>query len=277
MPRPTEGYRNKAGDEIPGVSDITKRFKNPAALINWAYNQGRDGLPRNGRAELDIGTAVHMMCELDLQGRPDDDIEFYITTTLRDPEQLEKARTAFKAFRQWRAKFHVEPYAQELSLVSEKHQFGGTFDTVAYIRNGLGLLDFKSSKDGAVYPDHVHQIAAYGMLWEETHPNEVLGQGYHLIMLPKDGSKPIHREFSWADLEPFREQFKHFRRAYEFDAHCTNSRVLKGIAVEPSIAPERPAKTVRKPQARVQAPRPQYATMGELLRALHVEKEAVHA
>lgn len=268
MPRPTGGYLNKAGDAIPGTSDITKRFADKSALLYWAFNQGKLGLKTlYDNVALDIGTAVHMMAELDLKGQPDDDIEFYITTTLRDPDHLDKARAAFKAFRQWRAKFHVEPHVQEVSLISEKHQFGGTLDTVAHIRNGLGLLDFKTSKDGTVYPEHVWQLAAYGLLWEENRPNEILSQGYHLIMLPKDGSKPIHREFSRADLEPFREQFKLFRKAWDLDTHCTNSKVLKGIEVAPSIAPERPAKPVRKPQARVEAPTQRPMSMAEIMRA----------
>jgi hypothetical protein len=268
MPRPTEGYRNKAGDQIPGTSDITKRFKDSMPLLFWAFKRGKDGCKKLYEGyELDIGTAVHMMAELDLQDRPEEDIEFYLTTTLRDPEHLEKARAAFKAYRQWRARFHVEAHVQEASLVSEKYQFGGTLDTVALIRNGLGLVDFKTSKEGKVYPEHLLQLAAYGLLWEENRPNEVLSAGYHLIMLPKDGSKPIHREYSRADLEPFRQQFLLLRQAFELDAICSSARALAGCEVAPSIAPERPAKPVRKPQARVEAPTQRPMSMAEIMRA----------
>ena len=98
MPRPTGGYTNKAGEPIPGTSDITKRFADKSALLYWAFNQGKQGLKKlYDNVALDIGTAVHMMAELDLQGRPDDDIEFYLTTTLRDEDHVEKARAAFKA------------------------------------------------------------------------------------------------------------------------------------------------------------------------------------
>lgn len=266
MPHPKNGYFNAAGETIPGTTQIIDRFKNPQALINWAYAQGRDGKPRYG-SDLNIGTAVHQMAELDLQGRADDDIEFYVTTTLRDPDDLEKARTAFKAFRQWRSRFHVDVHVSELSFVSEKLQYGGTIDVVAFMRGGLGLVDFKTSKDGDVYADHIWQLAAYGMLWEENRPNEVLSAGYHLITLPKSGSKPVHREFSRADLEPFREEFKLFRKTWDLDKHCSSAKTLKGIAVTPSIAPERPAKTVRKPQARVEAPTQRPMSMAEIMRA----------
>jgi hypothetical protein len=213
----------------------------------------RDRGPHDGRARP--------------EGQPDDDIEFYLTTTLARSGAPEKARAAFKAFRQWRAKFHVEPHVQEVSLISEKHQFGGTLDTVAHIRNGLGLLDFKTSKDGTVYPEHVWQLAAYGLLWEENRPNEVLSQGYHLIMLPKDGSKPIHREFSRADLEPFREQFKLFRPHGTSTRHCTNAKVLKGIEVPPRSrqnAPQRPSGSHRRALRR---PTQRPMSMAEIMRA----------
>ena len=114
-----------------------------------------------------------------------------LTATLRDEDERDKARAAFGAFKQWRADFAVEPHVQELSLVSEKMQYGGTIDNVAHIRNGLGLVDFKTSSKGEVYEDMVLQLAAYGILWDETHPKEPLTEGYHLILLPKDGSKPL--------------------------------------------------------------------------------------
>lgn len=267
MPHPKDGYFNAAGETIPGTTQIIDRFKNPQALIHWAWKRGKDGLPRYAGRELTIGSVVHKMAELDIQGQSDDDIEFYLTATLHETDDIERARNAFKAFRQWRSRFHIDAHTQEQSMVSEKYQYGGTIDVVAFMRGGLGLVDLKTSKDGDVYPDHIWQLAAYGMLWEENHPNEVLSAGYHLITLPKDGSKPRHREFSRADLDPFREQFKLFRKVWDLDLHCTSAKVLKGIPVAPSIAPEKPAKTVRKPQARVEAPTQRPMSMAEIMRA----------
>jgi hypothetical protein len=36
--------------------------------------------------------------------------------------------------------------------------------------------------------DHLIAMTAHGKLWEETHPQHPLTGGYHLLILPKDGT-----------------------------------------------------------------------------------------
>lgn len=269
MARPSQGYTNSAGLPIPGTTDIIKRFMNRDRLLYWAFSRGKQGHAKlYDNAALDIGTATHTMAELDLKGDPPASIEFYLTATLRDPEEQEKARAAFGSFKQWRAEFAVEPHVQELSLVSERLQFGGTIDNVAHIRKGLGMVDFKTSTKGEVYEDHVLQLAAYGILWEETHPDEKINEGYHLIVLPKDGSKPIHREWTHEQLNPFRQKFWLYRRAYDYDAVCNDPATLQGTAIKPS-----------KPRAprREKAATPHPASIGELMRAYGLIRDEVRA
>jgi hypothetical protein len=230
---------------------------NRERLLYWAFNRGKQGHPKlYDNSALDIGTCVHTMAELDLKGEPEKDIEFYLNATLADPDDREKAQASFKAFRAWRSQFHADPYRQELSLVSEKLQYGGTLDTIAFIRGGKGLLEFKTSSE--VYEDHLMQMAAYGILWAENFPDEPLDGGYHLILLPKDGAKPVHREFTHEQLNPFRQKFWLYRKAYDFEAVCNDPKVLAGSAVAPSPPTKRKAKIIAPP-----AP----LTMGELLRA----------
>lgn len=271
MPRPKNGYVNAAGLPVPGTGDINGRFMNRSRLLYWAFNRGKQGCAKlYDNSAIDIGTAVHTMAELDLKGQPMEDIEFYARNTLTDADDLAKAMTSFRAFRTWREQFHVKPHIQEASLVSEKYQYGGTLDTIAVIRNGLGLLEFKTSAD--VYEDHLLQMAAYGMLWEETHPNEPLASGSHLILLPKDGSKPVHREFTREQLKPFRKKFKLYRKAFDLEDACNDTKLLKGAIVSPSITPEA---TAKKPAKAERAAKPKVVTaanahllsMGELLRA----------
>lgn len=264
MARPQSGYRNAAGMVIPGTTDITGRFMDRSRLLYWAFNRGKTGAAKlYDDSALNIGTAVHMMAELDLKERPLDDIDYYVEQTFpTDRENRSKAVSAYAAFRAWRHEFHVRAHVQEVSLVSEQLQFGGTLDTVAVIRNGLGLVDFKTSASGEVYEDHVLQLAAYGILWNETHPNEPLEAGYHLIVLPKDGSKPVHREFSDAAINPYRQKFWLYRKAYDLDKLCNDPKTLAGMTVAPSPAP---VKAARKPRtkASVHAIQP---SMAEILR-----------
>lgn len=268
MPRPAQGYRNAAGLVIPGTSDILKRYMNSARLLYWAFNRGKQGNAKlYDDHAINIGTVVHKMAELDLTDQPQDDIEFYATTTLGNPEHRAMADSAFTAFKKWREAFHVRPHVQEVSLVSEQLQYGGTLDTVAVIRNGLGIIDFKTTAKGEVYEDHVLQLAAYGILWNETHPGEQLTAGYHLILLPKEGGAPIHREYSHDQLHPFRQRFWLYRKAFELEATCCDPKVLAGIAVAPSPAPKRRSKAAQTP--------PPSMTMGEMLRAYgHLNQHA---
>lgn len=278
MPRPKDGYRNSAGLPVPGTSDITKRFMNRDRLLYWAFNRGKSGAAKLYDNEaLDIGTCVHMMAELDLKGSPSRDIEFYLTATLPDRDQQAKARSAFAAYIEWREGFHVSALIQEISLVSETLQFGGTPDAIARIRRGRGMLDFKSTTKGEVYEDHVLQLAAYGILWEETHPGEPLDEGYHLILLPKEGGSPIHREFTHEQLHPFRQKFWLYRKAYDLEPVTNDPKVLAGIAVAPSVKPAEP-KVHAARRARTKpaiAPRPE--SMAGILRAYGHVRDGVPA
>jgi hypothetical protein len=184
-------------------------------------------LPLFDRAAIDIGTTVHHMAELDLKGRPYAEIEAYAQQCLTAPDDLFKAFTSFAAFRAWREKCHVEATEQEVSMVSETFQFGGTPDTIAMIDGGLGLIDFKTS--AKPYPDHLIALAAYGRLWEEHNPQQPLSS-YHLIILPKDGSAFQHH--AYADLSPQWKLFRLYLEAYRIDKACAG------------IKPVQPAKPV---------------------------------
>jgi hypothetical protein len=277
MARPREGYRNQAGQPVPGTTDITGRYMDRSRLLYWAFNKGRDGAKKlYDGVDLNIGTVVHQMAELDLKGQSAADIAFYAKTTLADPEQLEKAQTAFLAFKKWRAKFHIETYKQELSLVSEKYQFGGTLDNVAIIRNGLGLVDFKSSTKGDVYEDHVIQLAGYNILWEENFPLEPLSEGSHLIVLPKEGGEPVHRHWTRDQLKPFRKKFKLYRKAYALEQTTADPKVLAGAAVIASHAPKAKPTPREKITPRIEN-QPRGMTMAEIMRAYGHVKEGVAA
>lgn len=279
MPRPKEGYRNAAGQPIPGTHDPINRFMDGTALKFWAWKMGKEGKNLFDRTAMDIGTAVHTMIELDLKGQPDADIQFFVTQTVKDAGDLDKAQSAFAAWRTWSAKNQMRPYAQETPLVSEKHQFGGTPDLIATIGNGLGLVDFKTSAKGDVYPDKLVALAAHGKLWTENHPDMPLTAGYHLIMLPKDGTPPRH--YAYADLKPHWKLFKTYLKAYHLDKACSDKKVLAGVKFQSASAaptvPAAPAEPtpIKKPRVRVATVSQRPATMAEIMRAYGHVKEAV--
>ena len=246
MPRPKNGYVNAAGQPIPGTHDPISRYMDQTALKIWAHKQGLAGLPLYQRAAIDIGSTVHGMAELDLKSRPDREIEAYAHEALTVPDQLRKAFTSFQAFRNWREQCHVRAIAQEVAMVSETHQYGGTPDTIAMINGGLGLLDFKTS--AKPYPDHLVALAAHGRLWEENNPQQPLSS-YHLICLPKDGS--AFRHHAYADLSQQWQLFTLWLDAYRLEKGCTLAKTAKAAApkVEVSAPIPKPRRPARKPAA----------------------------
>jgi hypothetical protein len=258
MPRPKNGYTNAAGQPIPGTHDPIKRYMNQTALKIWAYKQGQQGLPLWERAAIDVGATVHGMAELDLKGRPDREIEAYAHECLTVPDQLRKAFASFEAFRRWREQCHVRAIAQEVTLVSEMHQYGGTPDTIALIDGGLGLIDFKTS--AKPYPDHLVALAAHGRLWEENHPNQPLSS-YHLLCLPKDGS--AFRHHAYADLSQQWELFQLWLAAYRLEKGCTIASAKKAAAKPApaaTVIPFPPAAAPKPQRARKPATEPAVAT-----------------
>lgn len=211
MPHPTQGYRNSKGEKIPGVTTIIGRFKESGALIRWAYNRGKNGLElydsRDKAAEL--GTIVHSMVEAYINGKSWDDL---IKDLSRD--DYESVMSAFTAFREWFEGNKFKVLEQEIQLVSEEYQFGGTPDAIAEDTKGrIVLLDWKTS-DG-IYTDYMYQLAAYQILWNENNPDRQLTGGSHLCRFAKRHGDFAHHYFS--DLQDAVHGFLHMRKLYDID------------------------------------------------------------
>ena len=69
----------------------------------------------------------------------------------------------------WKKRSQVHIFKSEIPLVSEQYQFGGTLDGVGMIGEQYSLMDFKTSN--GTYGDHLIQLAAYQILWEENYPS----------------------------------------------------------------------------------------------------------
>lgn len=212
--RPKSGYRNAVGEKIPGVTTIIGRFKESGGLIQWAYKCGCDGIDINKARDkaADAGTLAHEMIDCHLHGR-----EFQRNG--HDESCLAKADHAFLGFLEWKAQTSLKLVAAEVSLVSEKYQYGGTFDA-ALVGDSLRLLDYKTSS--AVYNDMLIQVAgAYALLWQEHNPDKPLhGIDILRISKPEAPDDPVsfhHCHWSAEIIPVATEQFLLFRRAYDLD------------------------------------------------------------
>lgn len=213
MATPKKGYFTEDGLKVPSVTTIIGRFKESGALIRWAYKQGELGVPLYEKrdAAADVGTYVHSMIEAFLANG---EVEVPAPAGMT-PENVEKAASAYRAFRTWLEGSRLRVTPLEQHFVSEQHRFGGTPDAIADEPDGTrSLLDWKTAK--AFYPDQLVQVAAYRELWNETHPAAPITGGVHIVRFGKDGGDfqhsyfpPTHRKLAaaWRTFILFREAF----------------------------------------------------------------------
>jgi hypothetical protein len=224
MPTPKAGYYNKAGKRLIGTTTLISRFKDSGALIKWAYKMGREheGLARSGHPApndlyevtseaANIGTATHQMVELAIDGA--DPFSSTALVSLATNEQRERATKAYHNYVRWSETNKLTVVAQEMMLVSEQYQYGGTPDAIGEVNGQLCLLDWKTSN--SVYSDYLIQLAAYKQLWEENNPGKPLVGGAHLLRFSKDYGDFAHHFFD--DLSEAWELFKLYLPAYRLD------------------------------------------------------------
>lgn len=200
------GYFLKDGTRVPSVTTIIGRFKDAGALMNWAWRMGKEGKDYREERDkaADAGTMAHEAVEAWIKG---DNYAFS-----GDEEVCKRARTAFDAFLEWADQTQLKVTHTEVPLISEQHRFGGTFDAIL-VRGRRAMGDWKSSN--GVYPDYLIQVAAYGQLWREAHPDEPIDGGYHLLRFDKTYGDFKHHW--WGELDAAWRAFLHLRELYDIE------------------------------------------------------------
>lgn len=163
-------YKNSKGQRIPGTTTITGVANKPA-LVKWANDLGLKGIVSSTYVDelATIGTLAHYLIESwCLKVEPD----------LGDfsPNQLELARNSFNKWLSWQEATGFVPEHNELELVSERFQFGGTLDIIGVLTkraNRRALVDIKTAK--ACYPEQKTQVAGGYLLIAKEH-QETIGQ-----------------------------------------------------------------------------------------------------
>lgn len=213
MAHPIGGYRNKAGKRVPGVTTIIGRFKDSGALMYWACEQGKaiergeiSALYDKRDAAAEAGTLAHSMVEAHIRRDSPPDTSMYPV------EVVKQAKQGYQNYLNWATINKMEVVEQEVALVSEKYQFGGCLDCIL-VDGQRALGDWKTSN--GIYQDHIIQVAAYKVLWEENFPSKPITGGYHICRFAKEHADFTHH--FWSELDDAWEQFKLFRAAYEID------------------------------------------------------------
>ena len=206
---PTIAYKNNDGTRVPGTTTVIGASLgwNKNQLMWWAWSQGKEGknFRETSDKACDAGTLAHAMCEAEITGKLLKDI----VTKPYDKNTENLAKKAFDAYLRWQAMSRVEFIDSEISLVSEKYQYGGTIDAIGQYEDKYYLVDFKTSN--GTYADHLVQLAAYENLIVE---NEVVPSidGYELLRFSKENADFHHA--SYTDLNDAWLVFKNLRELY---------------------------------------------------------------
>jgi hypothetical protein len=197
---------------VPGVTTIVKFCGESAdGLIQWAWKVGYDGqtLDDARQKPRDAGKIVHAMIEADVRGQDPPDL------TSLGMEMREKAERAFSQFIEWKRTESFETIGAELSLVSQKHGYGGTMD-LARTNGRVTLMDYKAGK--GPYIGHLVQLAGYGGLWAEHNPDKPI-ERFELLRISAEGAFHHH---SW-EAAVLRPAWRSFLLALE--QHALHARM----------------------------------------------------
>ena len=201
-----EIYKDSEGRRVPSVTTILSRFKESGGLLHWANQAGLDGktLEEARAPAATAGTMAHDLVEAHINKRPPPELH-------GDPNVIAKAKAAFETYLKWADLNKLQIRHTEVSLVSQRHRFGGRLDAIGVDGNALILLDWKTSN--AVYSDYILQLAGYKALWEENYPDNLLVGGFHLCRFAKEEGDFSHHYFPKLDFEV--ETFLAMRDLYD--------------------------------------------------------------
>ncbi len=203
-------YRNRAGDQVPGVTTMTGQLDKPA-LLYWAWNLGMEGIDfRKYRDEkADIGTCAHEIITESLQGREIDE-------GIYAPTLLSAAQNSALSFWEAVKGDEYEVLGVEMPLVSEQYQYGGTCDIYwRYKPAGrdwrFRLTDLKTGK--AIFPEMFAQVAGGYMplLVENGYPVDEV----EILNVPRIEDDAFDRQLIKPEKLPgYQEAFRILRRLY---------------------------------------------------------------
>lgn len=188
------------------MTTILGYAKEPGGLIHWAWRCGMEG--RDYRQERDaagdVGHEAHAL------------MDWAIRTAANDNEARahaagasEGASKALDAFLAWRAQVRLVIVRTETPLVSELHEFGGTYDALALCDGAPVLLDWKTGN--AIHTEFLAQMGAYRQLLRETTPaadRHLVPTGACLLRVGKEFGDFHYHAFPEAILDLGWERFR---------------------------------------------------------------------
>jgi len=199
-------YVNNDGEKVPSVTTIINQHLgwNKQVLINWAkrITLGGQDADKVLNEAGDIGTLLHLLIEGHQRG-------FDVDTKDYSYNQEKAAMKAFAGYLQWYEKKNFKSLANELVLVNEELQVGGTIDCIGKMDDDLVIVDWKTAK--YLYPENKLQLAAYTYMYEQAQPKAKISHGLVMRFGKEDGKFHQHvikREKLETGIEIFKALIK---------------------------------------------------------------------
>ena len=180
-------YINKDGKRVPSVTTIISQQLgwNKQALIGWTKRMMLGG--QDSDKVLDeasqIGTLLHLLIEAHQQG-------FDVDTKDYSYNQEKAAMKAYAGYLEWYQKKNFKSLKNEVVLVNEELQVGGTIDSIGKLGDELVVVDWKTSK--YLYAENKLQLAAYTYMFEQAQPKANVAYGLVMRFGKEDGKFHQH-------------------------------------------------------------------------------------
>lgn len=144
----------------------------------------------------DVGTRAHQAIDAYIMGEK--------------AEITEDIRPAVEAFHKWQDEHPFRLVMGDTKVASLEYKFGGSLDILGETKEGLGIIDLKTSNQ--VSWDYALQVAAYAKAFEETFNHPIRWA----MVLRVGKNEPIEFEARpIKNLATAWDAFKHFKRSKE--------------------------------------------------------------
>lgn len=144
----------------------------------------------------DIGSQIHAIIEWNLRKSLGQAVG-------KEPPITEEALWGYMAWEDWSRSVKLTPLFIESTIWSVVHKYAGTADLIGKVDGKLCVVDWKSSKGKAIYPEYKLQVAAYAKAIDEMGHGPV--ESGIIVKLPKDKETP---EFVTETVSDLDEKFK---------------------------------------------------------------------
>jgi hypothetical protein len=195
-------YKKSDGTRVPGCTTITGMKAKPQ-LLPWANRLGLNGIAIDKYMDdlANVGKLTHELIHSHFTGKKVDTNEY-------SQNDINRSNNAMKSFNNWIKGIEITPIFNELELVSETKDYGGTIDMLGAINGKNVLIDFKTAS--GIYDDNFNQLGGYKMLCEE--------HGYRVdeAMIVRVGRDPLEgfETKKVVDMSAYQEIFEHLRQVY---------------------------------------------------------------